>query len=676
VPQKIKLVAILGGIVLGKRKSLQIKAIVVISFIFITFISIVTYIEYINSKKLILSSMESSGKQTVTIHAQNLSSWVKSRLSQVEVIANTQLVSSMNYSEIMPYFQKEQKNYNGVFNSFGISDSSGNLTLQNNVIIDISSEETFPEVMQGKSIISNPFPDKQNPSDLIISMECPVRDPKDNKIIGLVSGASLVSTVFKENTDFHIGQTDKVYILDKGGTVLYKQDNASINETNLLQSSNSELSGLVKDALSKDSFLGEFKDNNETKMLFSAHVEGTDWYMFLEVPTKEYTSSLNSLLYLISIVSALAIILLIIILTILLRKFFNRLLKISLIADEVAEGNLTSSLPESSDELGRINITFNKMIYNLKNIIIKIKEVSEVVIKSSDSYRNVSSEIVEQGKNIKQSIEDLTLGARNTAEEIQDITISVNSMENKSKELVEISTNIDRMISETKDRTLNGSKSLDSTVKLLDKMEESVNVSSDVITKLSEKSKTIANITTTISSISEQTNLLALNASIEAARAGEHGKGFAVVADEVRKLAEQSAGATQEISNEIQQIQSQVTNAVTSMENSINYVSLGTSSIHDIIGIFAGIEEEIEKIKSMSFNISAIAKVLLGENKKINEAVSNTSAISEESVASALCFQEMINAQESIFLNLREASEHLDELSATLSSEISKFRIN
>ena len=42
-----------------------------------------------------------------------------------------------------------------------------------------------------------------------------------------------------------------------------------------------------------------------------------------------------------------------------------------------------SSLPESSDELGRINGTFNKMIDNLKNIIIKIKDVSEVVMESS-----------------------------------------------------------------------------------------------------------------------------------------------------------------------------------------------------------------------------------------------------------------------------------------------------
>ena len=88
---------------------------------------------------------------------------------------------------------------------------------------------------------------------------------------------------------------------------MFQQDKNIIDETNLLKGSNNEFSGLVKQALAKDSFFGQFKENDETKMLFSSRVEGTDWYMFLEVLTKEYTSSLNALLYLIIGVSIFAI---------------------------------------------------------------------------------------------------------------------------------------------------------------------------------------------------------------------------------------------------------------------------------------------------------------------------------------------------------------------------------
>lgn len=658
-----------------KRNILQTKAILIISFLFIALIVAVTSIEYVNSKKLILSNMENSGKQTVTIHAQNLSSWVKARLSQVEVIANTQLVSSMKTDEIIPYFKREQQNYDGVFNSFGISDSAGKLHLQNDIVVDISTEDTFGLVMKGQEIISNPFQDKQNPDNWIISMECPVRDLTGNKVVGLVSGACLVSTVYKKNTDFHLGKTDKVYILNKDGTVLYHPNGKLINKSNFLKNSNSDFTAGIQEALSKNSYIGKYKDKKETKMLFSSKVEGTDWYMFLEVPLKEYTASINQLMNLVVMVTIISILILIIILFFILRSFFRRLTKLSHISGEVAEGNLVGSLPESSDELGMINMAFNKMINNLKSIIIKIKKVTEVIVTSSDTYKNVSLEVIESGKNIRQSIEDITAGAKSTTDEIQNITVSINDMENRSKELVEISENIDTMISQTKNKTSEGSKSLADTVKELYMMKESVDVSSEVITDLSEKSDIIANISTTISSISHQTNLLALNASIEAARAGESGKGFSVVADEIRTLADQSSHAAQGIAEEVQQIQQQIVNAVTSMKGSINYVNSGTGSIDRIQTIFGGIEDEIENVKALSSTVFEIAKELLDENKKINEAVCNTSAISEEAVASTICFQDMINSQEKLFSNLQTASEQLDELTVSLSGEISHFKI-
>jgi methyl-accepting chemotaxis protein len=79
--------------------------------------------------------------------------------------------------------------------------------------------------------------------------------------------------------------------------------------------------------------------------------------------------------------------------------------------------------------------------------------------------------------------------------------------------------------------------------------------SQDGIRELSDAASRIGQAVIAIRTIAEQTNLLALNATIEAARAGEAGRGFAVVASEVKVLATQTSKATQEIADQVNQIQ-------------------------------------------------------------------------------------------------------------------------
>jgi methyl-accepting chemotaxis protein len=86
------------------------------------------------------------------------------------------------------------------------------------------------------------------------------------------------------------------------------------------------------------------------------------------------------------------------------------------------------------------------------------------------------------------------------------------------------------------------------------------------IAALSKAAGRIGDVVKLITAVAEQTNLLALNATIEAARAGEAGRGFAVVASEVKQLASQTAKATEEIGNQITEMQSATSESVAAIK--------------------------------------------------------------------------------------------------------------
>lgn len=114
---------------------------------------------------------------------------------------------------------------------------------------------------------------------------------------------------------------------------------------------------------------------------------------------------------------------------------------------------------------------------------------------------------------------------------------------------------------------------------------------------LAEAADRIGEVVTLIQDIAEQTNLLALNATIEAARAGAMGKGFAVVAAEVKALAGQTAKATDEISQQIGEIQNSATAAAEA-------ISLVDSIIEEMSSIAATVSAAVEEQNAAVGNIA------------------------------------------------------------------------
>jgi methyl-accepting chemotaxis protein len=154
-----------------------------------------------------------------------------------------------------------------------------------------------------------------------------------------------------------------------------------------------------------------------------------------------------------------------------------------------------------------------------------------------------------------------------------------------------------------------------------------------------------------INTIAQQTNLLALNATIEAARAGEAGRGFAVVASEVKSLASQTAKATEEISEQIADIQKVAGDAISAIQTiggiigevnevataiaaavqeqgaatqeitrSTQYAAQGTRNVSDNI---TGVKSDADAAAAAADNVKHASEMLESQSRQLGHDVSD-----------------------------------------------------
>lgn len=162
------------------------------------------------------------------------------------------------------------------------------------------------------------------------------------------------------------------------------------------------------------------------------------------------------------------------------------------------------------------------------------------------------------------------------------------------------------------------------------------------VRNLAEAAQRIGEVVGLINSIAGQTNLLALNATIEAARAGEAGKGFAVVASEVKNLAAQTARATEEISTQVQAVQSEtgaVVAAIRTIGETIQQMNAITATVSDAVAqqnaatreISQNVQQAASSTQSVAFSIAGVTSGAAQTGAAAAEVLSSADGLARES---------------------------------------------
>ncbi|MCL2819320.1 MAG: methyl-accepting chemotaxis protein [Oscillospiraceae bacterium] len=190
-----------------------------------------------------------------------------------------------------------------------------------------------------------------------------------------------------------------------------------------------------------------------------------------------------------------------------------------------------------------------------------------------------------------------------------------------------------------------------------------------IIRSLEDASKQIGKIVSVISDIADQTNMLALNAAIEAAGAGEAGKGFMVVANEVKELAKQTTTATDEIADQIENMQrnmpeavgavSEITAIINAMTEYINSFAQemnrqGTRSdqiTEESADAARRMKEITAEINRISENAQSVTKTVVDSAKGVNEIAKSTA--------------ELVIGTQEIAMNSERASNNVSEINRT-----------
>lgn len=342
---------------------------------------------------------------------------------------------------------------------------------------------------------------------------------------------------------------------------------------------------------------------------------------------------------------------------------------------DIGPSQVLNKLSKRKDEIGTMAKSVDHLNEEFRAIITQILNFSNELHQYSDQMTDISSQTNASVTNVVRAVDEFANGAQDQAGEATDSVHSLEALNHQISDSNDLATEVLTFSSKVSDQQETGSKSMTDLVDEFNTTLTTIMSLSNNIENLSEHSRSINDIVTTIEGIAGQTNLLALNASIEAARAGEAGKGFAVVASEIRNLAEQTTESTSEINNIINLVTESVDASKADMEVSNGSIK---SAYDKMTQVRETMDVSGELINESNSKLSLVQHSFadINQSKEIAlNAIQSISAVTEENAATAEEINATMETQRQTIGDLDVLSKEINDRTKVLGELINKFSI-
>jgi len=329
----------------------------------------------------------------------------------------------------------------------------------------------------------------------------------------------------------------------------------------------------------------------------------------------------------------------------------NSVMKLLTEISELAQGDLTKRAEVTEDFTGAIADSFNDMAEQIGRVVRNVKDATLQVSAVSQDVSDATEQLAETSET--------------QAVQVADAIAAINEMAISIQQVAENAARCTQVSEDSTRHAKQGAGTVRDTNAAMLGIREHVQETARAIKRLGESSQEVGNIVQLINDIADRTSILALNASIQAAMAGDAGRGFAVVAEEVQRLAERSTNATKQIDTLIKNIQGEIAEAGTSMEESIQRVVEGSNLADNAFGKLQEIETVTVQLGELIQAISMASKQQATASEHIAKTMEDVGEISSQT--SAASRQTAISMR-----NLAQISDQLNESVAVFKLEEKK----